>query len=74
MFTDGELSYRFHHMPADLRHWRELQGQLRSVVGSFIRERPQVRQVHDSSAHKSAARHGIAQQTPAADAREPSAA
>jgi hypothetical protein len=36
LFTDGELSYYFHHMPSELYRWREMHEHLEAKVAPFI--------------------------------------
>jgi hypothetical protein len=40
VFTDGELSYSFHHMPSELNRWQAMQARLVEKVATFIVHRP----------------------------------
>lgn len=40
LFTDGEFSYYFHGMPADLARWKDVQQSLINTVSKFIISRP----------------------------------
>jgi hypothetical protein len=40
IFTDGELSYYFHHMPPEIDHWQNMQQRLVTRVASFLLHRP----------------------------------
>jgi hypothetical protein len=40
LFTDGEFSYYFHHMPADLDRWQDVHHSLITTAAKFIISRP----------------------------------